>query len=151
MIKVVMSQIKQSESVFVNLLNYKTNSMKKSSKINSRFSILIGAFLLAEGIWGLFSNVVFGTLTTNTLHASIHIILGITGIILGLRQTAREFCVFLGVLLMAVGLLRFVPGASELIIKILNVNAPVAYLNIVVGIASLIMASTTKKTDTIAV
>lgn len=125
--------------------------MKKSSKINSRFSILIGAFLLAEGIWGLFSNVVFGTLTTNTLHAIIHIILGITGIILGLRQTAREFCVFLGVLLMAVGLLRFVPGASELIIKILNVNAPVAYLNIVVGIASLIMASTTKKTDTIAV
>jgi hypothetical protein len=36
--------------------------------------------LLFEGIWGEFSDVVFGVLTTNRIHATIHILLGIVGI-----------------------------------------------------------------------
>ncbi len=111
--------------------------MRKATDI---FAILIGAFLLIEGIWGLTSDVVFGVLTTNRTHAIIHILLGLIGIATGLRRQARGFCIFLGILLLAVGILRFVPGASEIIVSILNVNIPVAWLNVVVGAAALLVS-----------
>lgn len=107
---------------------------------SSIFAIVIGVFLLIEGIWGEFSDVVFGALTTNRIHATIHILLGIIGIYTGLKGGSRGFCIFLGILLVAVGILRFVPGIGDLIVTILNVNPAVAYFNIVVGIVSLIAA-----------
>lgn len=110
--------------------------------------MIIGAFLVIEGIWGLFSPVVFGVLTTNLLHAVIHIVLGAVGIWAGSRGTARRFCIFLGALLVAVGILRFVPGAGDLIVTLLNVNAAVAYFNIVVGLISLAVGLTTQRAAT---
>lgn len=102
--------------------------------------MIVGAFLLIEGVWGLFSPVVFGVLTTNLTHAVIHIVLGIVGIWAGLKGRARGFLLFLGVLLLAVGILWFVPGIRELIVSILNVNQAVAMVNIAVGILSLVIA-----------
>lgn len=104
------------------------------------FAIFIGAFLLIEGIWGLTSPVVLGVLTTNTTHAIIHIALGLVGIVTGIRGTARGFCIFLGILLAGVGLLWFVPGANELLVRLLNVNRAVALFNIVVGVIALLFA-----------
>jgi hypothetical protein len=104
------------------------------------FALVVGAFLLVEGIWGLSSPVVFGVLTTNLLHAVIHIVLGVTGIWTGLRTGARRFCLFLGVLLVAVGALWFVPGIGSIITSLLNVNAAVAYLNLGVGALALVLA-----------
>ena len=104
------------------------------------FAVLVGAFLLVEGIWGLSSPVVFGVLTTNTLHAVIHIALGAVGLWAGLKSGARQFCLFLGVLLVAVGALWFVPGVSALIRSLLNVNAAVAYLNLAVGAIAIVLA-----------
>lgn len=111
--------------------------MRRSNPVNNVFAIALGIFLLIEGAWGLFSEVVFGVLTTNITHAVIHIILGILAIILGIKQNAGGFCTFLGILLIAVGIFRFLPGTDALVINLLNVNKPVAYLNIVVGIISL--------------
>lgn len=111
--------------------------MRKPADI---FAIVIGAFLLVEGIWGLTSPVVFGVLTTNVTHAIIHIVLGLIGIATGWRRQARGFCIFLGILLLAVGLLRFVPGAGEIIVSILNVNLAVAWLNIAVGAVALLLS-----------
>ncbi len=111
--------------------------MRKATDI---FAILIGAFLLIEGIWGLTSDVVFSILTTNRTHAIIHIVLGLIGIATGVRRQARGFCIFLGILLLAVGVLRFVPGVGEIIVSVLNVNIPVAWLNIVVGAVALLLS-----------
>ena len=105
--------------------------------VRNTFAIVIGIFLLIEGGWGLFSPVVFGVLTTNVTHAIIHILLGAAGIGAGLAKKARGFCIFLGALLLAVGILRFVPGVGDLIVRILNVNEAVAFLNIAVGAVSL--------------
>ncbi len=113
--------------------------------MSSPWAIAVGSFLLVEGIWGLNSPVVFGTLTTNTLHACIHILLGIAGIWTGMRGGARKFSVFLGVLLIAVGVLRFVPGISDLIVSLLNVNIVVAWFNIAVGAISLVIAWLSRK------
>ena len=43
-------------------------------------------------------------------------------------------------LLVAVGILRFVPVAGDLLVSLLNVNVAVACFNIVVGAVSLIIA-----------
>jgi len=83
-----------------------------------------------------FSPVVFGVLTTNVTHAIIHILLDAAGIGAGLAKKARGFCIFLGALLLAVGLLRFVPGVDDLLVRILNVNEAVAFFNIAVGAVS---------------
>lgn len=102
-----------------------------------RFAILIGLFLIVEGIWELFSPVVFVVFTGNALHGVIHIALGVIGLWLGWKARARGFCLFLGVLLLVVGGLWFVPGPKELIIKLLNVNQAVAILNLIVGAIAL--------------
>lgn len=118
--------------------------MLDSGKLLNTFSIIIGTFLIIEGVWGLFSDVVFGVLTTNTTHAVIHIILGVLGIYFGARHNARGYCLFLGSLLVVVGLLRFVPGPDQILVNILNVNDAVAYFNIVAGTLTLILAFATR-------
>ena len=105
----------------------------------SRFALVIGVLLLIEGIWGHFSHVVFGVLTTNPTHAAIHILLGLIGIYTGLKGGARQYCLFLGGLLLVVGVLRFVPGVGSMIVSILNVNEAVAIVNIVVGAIALMI------------
>ena len=110
---------------------------KRSNPVNNVFSIILGSFLLIEGIWGLFSEVVFGVLTTNMVHAVIHIVLGIAAIVLGIKQNAGGFCTFLGLLLLSISVIWFIQGADSFLIRLLNVNKPVAVLNAVVGILSL--------------
>lgn len=104
------------------------------------FTIALGLLLLVEGIWGLFNPLVFGVLATNTLHAIIHVALGIAGLWAGWAGRSRGYLLFVGILLLAVGLLWFVPGPKDLIVRMLNVNQAVAWVNIAVGIVSLLLA-----------
>lgn len=64
--------------------------------ISNVFAIIVGAFLLIEGVWGEVSDTVFGALSTNRIHATIHILLGIVGIYTGLKGGSRGFLIFLG-------------------------------------------------------
>lgn len=119
--------------------------MKQKSLV-SGFAIIVGAFLVIEGIWELFSPVVFGVLTSNTLHGTVHIVLGLIGIFAGLRGGARNFCIFLGALLLVVDLLWFIPATNGLIVRLFNVNQPVAILNLIVAVASLAVAFSSRRT-----
>src|SRR4051812_10142999 len=94
---------------------------KQLSAVNI-FAIVLGIFLIIEGFWGLFSEVVFGFLTTNVLHAVIHLFLGFTGLYIGLRNHARKFSLYVGLLLLIVGVLYFIPAAGNLVVDLLNVN-----------------------------
>lgn len=107
----------------------------------SAFAAALSAFLLIEGIWGLFSPVVFGILTTNLLHAIIHVALGVTGIGSVLGGRSRAFLAAVGALLLVVGALWFVPALTDLLTRIFNLNRAVAYLNVVVGVLSLLFAA----------
>ena len=114
--------------------------MQQNEGSSSRFALVIGAFLLVEGIWGLFSPVVFGVLTTNTLHACIHIVLGILGFYTGMKGGARTYSLCLGVLLIAVGIMRFLPVLGDITVSLLNVNQAVAIFNIVVGVIAVMVS-----------
>jgi len=107
----------------------------------SAYAAVLSAFLLIEGVWGFFSPVVFGVLTTNLLHALIHVALGVTGIWAVLTDRSRPFLAAVGGLLLLVGALWFVPVLTDLLTRVFNLNRAVAYLNMVVGVLSLLFAA----------
>ena len=124
-----------------------TDPLKTRGRVSGWFAAILGVFLFIEGVWGLFSRVVFGGLTTNHTHAVIHIVLGGIGIGLGWRGPARGYCLFLGLLLPAVGLLYFIPATSYWPASILNVNTAVARLNVVLGGLSLLVFFLSGRTE----
>ena len=99
----------------------------------SAFAFVVGVFLVIEGLWGLFSPVVFGALTTSILHSVMHFVLGLAGIATGMQSRPSGFLIFLGVLLLTVGVMRFMPDTSAFVVRTLAVNQPVAMVHIVVG------------------
>jgi hypothetical protein len=115
------------------------NRFKPDMTARNAYAVLLSAFFLIEGAWGLFSRVVFGGLTTNHLHAVIHIALAGLGLWSVGAGRVRGYLLFVGLLLVLVGGLWFVPGLQDLIVRLFNVNAAVAILNLVVGVASILM------------
>ncbi|HUR56109.1 MAG TPA: DUF4383 domain-containing protein [Opitutaceae bacterium] len=105
-----------------------------------QFALIVSAFLLVEGIWELFSPVVFGAFSSNQVHGVIHIVLGIGGLVAAARGAARGFLTFLGVVLLAVGILWFVPATRHIPEDVINVNRAVAIFNVILGAVSLFMA-----------
>lgn len=103
-------------------------------------ALLIGIFLLIEGIWGEFSDVVFGVLTTNRIRATIHILLGLVGIYTALKGGARNFLIFGGLIVAAVGVFWFLPVTGPLMVSVLAVNQAVAILNVIVGAIAIAVA-----------
>ena len=114
--------------------------MNRKQGAAAPFALLVGVFLIIEGIWGMVSPVVFGVLSTNRLHACIHIVLGLLGIYTAMAKGARTWCTLVGILIIVVGVLRFIPGAGGIIVSLLNVNEAVAIFNIVAGAAALVVA-----------
>jgi len=113
------------------------------------FARILGAFFLVEGVWGLFSPVVFGVLTTNVPHSVIHIGLGITGLAIAHRAGAREYLFAVGGLLVVVGVLFFVPRVSPLVIGLFDVNFAVACFNIVVGLVCIAVAAGSRREEVV--
>jgi hypothetical protein len=105
--------------------------------LSRRFATLLGLFLVVEGIWELFSPVVFGVFSSNTLHGVIHIALGVIGLWVARKGTERSWLIGVGGLLIVVGCCYFIPGTSRLVVSLLNVNTAVAIFNVIVGVVCL--------------
>lgn len=109
------------------------------------FAILIGTLLLIQGIWNLVDPPFLGIFTSNFLHALIHVVLGIIGIWTGVKAGAYTFNLFLGIILLTVGLLYYVEAAREYLDEIFGINEAVALLNIGIGTLCLLVVVTSKK------
>ena len=114
--------------------------MNRTDGTSAMWAMILGTFLLIEGVWGMTSPVVFGVLTTNMLHAAIHIVLGIAGLYTGMKGGSRGWCLLVGGILVVVGVLRFVPVVGDILQSLLAVNATVAIFNIVVGLVTIVVA-----------
>jgi hypothetical protein len=93
---------------------------------------ILALFLLVVGIWGFFSPVVLMFFTTNFVHACIETLLGLIGLGAA-RRHARGYLLWVGLLLVVVGILYFVPIASLYVTGLLAVNTYVAAFNIIFG------------------
>lgn len=121
-------------------------AVRRSGGASCGFAIVLGFLLLIEGVWGLFSPVVFGVLSTNVLHACIHILLGGLALWAGSTGHARGYLGFLGALLIAVAALWFIPATRGFIMDTLSVNRAVAIVNLVIGILCLLLRSSGPRT-----
>lgn len=119
--------------------------MNKTQGIAAPFALLAGAFYLTDGIWGFFSPVTFGVLSTNLLHTIIHTAMGVLGIYAARTTFARLWCLGVGLIVLPVGLLYFLPAVNGLLVTLFNLNHAVAILNIVLGIIALGVAGMSPK------
>ena len=107
-------------------------------------ALLVGALLVVEGVWGLFSQEVFGILTINHTRAVIHLLLGL-GAWWASSRGAVSYLTFLGLVVSAVAVLWAMPATRGLIFEILAVNRPGAILDGVVGPVCLLTALLTPR------
>lgn len=105
------------------------------SKGTSYFLIAVGALLMVEGLWGLFSDQVFWILTINRTRAIIHLALGIGAIVAARRGRPLGYLTALGGLLVAVAVLWSIPATRELATDALAVNQAGAIADALAGIA----------------
>jgi hypothetical protein len=111
------------------------------SKGTSGFLLGVGALLIVEGIWGMFSDQVFGLLTINLTRAAIHLALGIGAIIAARRGRPLGYLTTLGGILLAVAVLWSIPASRDLLTNILAVNQAGAVVNAVLGMACFLAGS----------
>lgn len=105
----------------------------------SAFALGIGMLLLATGLWALGSPTVFGVFTINLPQSLLHIVLGLYGIAVGLGREPAGYLLFLGAMLLGVGILHFVPVTTGVLATLLKVNLPVAVFDIVAGSLALLL------------
>ncbi len=105
----------------------------------SVFAILLGCFLLIQGIWGLIDPPVFGVLGTNTLQAILHIVLAIIGLCMGVAGRGRNYLISAGMLFAIAGLCYFIPATRSMVLDLLNINKIAAILNIGITAVSFLM------------
>ena len=108
-------------------------------------ALVLGIFYLIAGVWGFFSPVTFGVLSTNWLHSIIHVAFGIGGLVASRGTGTRPYLMIVGWIVLVAGALRFVPGVSALVVSLFNINYPVAVLNIVIGVIALAVVMSDKR------
>ncbi|MEP6834686.1 MAG: DUF4383 domain-containing protein [Gemmatimonas sp.] len=123
--------------------------MNRTQGIAAPYALIAGAFYLADGIWGFFSPITFGVLSTNLLHTIIHTAMGVLGIYAARATGARLWCIGVGLIVLPVGALYFVPAVNGLLVSLFNLNRTVSIMNIVLGVVSLLMAQMSPKTSRI--
>lgn len=113
--------------------------MKQSN--SSAFALLVSAWMLLAGGWGLFNSEVLGVLTTNLGQAIACLALGIAGPVARRKANVlhMHLC-FFGSLLIMVAVLWALPPTRNLPVDILDLNGAGALLNFVIGAASLVVA-----------
>jgi hypothetical protein len=113
----------------------------KHSKSTTGFLVFVGALLIVEGVWGMFSDQVFFVLSINRARAAIHLLLGIGAIVAARRQHPLGYLTTLGGILLAVAILWSIPVSQDLVSRVLAVNQAGAIFDAVLGVACFLMGS----------
>ncbi|MBA4138848.1 MAG: hypothetical protein C0518_16205 [Opitutus sp.] len=115
--------------------------MKTQWKAAAIFLIFVGALLIVEGLWGLFSDQVFGVLTINRTRAVIHLALGIGAIVAAVRGRPLGYLTSLGGLLFAVAVFWSLPMTRDYLTNWLAINQWGAVVDFALGVACFFMSS----------
>ena len=106
------------------------------------YTFLLSAYLLIEGVWGLFSSVVMGGFTTNIPHAVMHIVFAVLGFLAWNFGNMRLYLTVTGLVFLALGIMYFIPGTDNFTLRAFNLNRAEAYCCLVTGTLSLIVSRT---------
>jgi hypothetical protein len=106
------------------------------------FALILGIVLLLVGLLGFFDNALVGDsglFGTNTFQDVLHLIAGIFGIYVGTKGMGPGYNATIGWIGIALGILGFIPGVSDLLLSLLNINTAITVLHLVIGIVCLLV------------
>jgi hypothetical protein len=109
------------------------------------FALVLGIVLLLVGIWGFFTDSILGIFGVNATQSVLHVIAGIFGVYVGTKGAGEGYNSSIGWIGVVLAVLGFVPGASDLLMSLLNVNMATTYLHLVIGVVSLGVYYTAEK------
>ncbi|MEK6830719.1 MAG: DUF4383 domain-containing protein [Nanoarchaeota archaeon] len=104
------------------------------------FALVLGIVLLLVGILGFINNPLVGEtgiFTTNTLQDVLHIIAGLAGLWIGIMGSGPGYNMTIGWIGILLGVLGFIPGASDLLLTYLNITQIITILHLVIGVIAL--------------
>lgn len=107
------------------------------ANVQNTYAMVVGVVLLLVGLLGFVSNPILGLFGVNMLQNVLHLVGGALGLWLGMKGNAKAFNMWFGVVALAAGVLGFVPGVSDMLVSLLNVNAQISVLHVVLGVVSL--------------
>jgi len=104
------------------------------------YALVLGIVLLIVGILGFIPNGIVGDagyFGTNAWQDVLHLIAGAFGIYVGTKGEGPGFNATLGWAGIILGILGFIPGISDLLLRLLSINVEITVLHLVIGIVSL--------------
>src|SRR3989344_9296047 len=100
------------------------------------FALILGLVLLLVGILGFFDNSLVGDnglFGTNTFQDILHLIAGAFGVYVGTKGMGHGYNATIGWIGIVLAVLGFIPGASDLLLSLLNINTAITVLHLVIG------------------
>jgi len=113
--------------------------------VHKTYALVIGIVAGIIGIWGFFSGSILGIFGVNGLQSVLHLIAAVTGIYAGTKGDGHTYGKVLGWISLALGVLGFIPGISDLFLTLFNINTATSVLHLLVGIISLGLVFGVKK------
>ena len=108
-----------------------------ANNVQKTYALVLGVVLAIIGIWGLFSESLLGLFGVNLLQSVLHLIAAAFGVYVGLKGEGPGFNSSIGWIGLVLGVLGFVPGASDLLFSLLNINTATTVLHLAIGVVSL--------------
>ena len=118
------------------------------ANVQKTVALIFGVVLLLVGIAGFIDNSLVGDsgyFGTNATHDVLHIIAGLFGIYVGTKGAGQGYNATIGWIGIVLGVLGFIPGADDLLGKLLLVNTQITVLHLVIGVVLLLVYYTAEK------
>ena len=109
----------------------------KIADVQKIYAMVIGAVLVLLGLVGFVQAPVLGTFGVNTAQNVLHLAGGAVILWFAYKGSAKPTNMWTGIVALVVGVLWFIPGASDLLASIFAINAAISYLHLAVGVVSL--------------
>ncbi len=104
------------------------------------FALILGIVLAIVGILGFFDNGIVGEagfFGTNMYQDVLHLVAAAFGIYAGTKGEGDTYNKTIGWISLALGILGFIPGISDLFLSLLNINTNITVLHLVIGVVCL--------------
>jgi hypothetical protein len=107
------------------------------------YATVVGAVLVIAGIIGFFYSAsfgspgkvddVFGILSVNAWHNTVHILTGAIGLLVA-GYAARQYALGLGIIYLVVAIWGFIIGSDESILGFIPINTADDFLHLILGV-----------------
>lgn len=117
--------------------------MEKAESIQKANALVIGAILAVLGLWGFFvpnsSSSILNIFSINYVQSALHLIGGLFGLYVGLKEHGHGYNVTIGWILFISGIIGFIPIMKDYMIAYFNTNLASSLLHLVLGAISLVV------------